>query len=61
MHFGSPKYPDYLIHEDDARKERYLGRARKIKNKKEELTWEKPESANYWSTRLLWAGKLSSN
>ena len=34
VHFGSPKYPDYLIHEDDARKERDLGRARKIKNKK---------------------------
>lgn len=24
VHFGSPQYPDYLTHEDDARKERYL-------------------------------------
>ena len=57
VHFGSIKYPDYLIHEDDARKERYLARAKKIKNKQGELTWDKPESANYWSTRLLWGGK----
>ena len=57
VHFGSPKYPDFLIHQDDARKERYLARAKKIKNRKGEFTWEKPESANYWSTRLLWEGK----
>ena len=57
MHFGSPKYPDFLIHQDDSRKKRYLARAKKIKNKQGELTWEKPESANYWSTRLLWARK----
>lgn len=57
VHFGSQQYPDYLIHEDSARKERYLARAKKIKNKQGELTYEKPESANYWSVRLLWAGK----
>ena len=43
VHFGSPKYPDFLIHQDDARKERYLARAKKIKNRKGEFTWEKPE------------------
>ena len=58
LHFGSPAYPDYLIHEDDARKERYLSRAKKIPNKQGKYTWEKPESANYWSTRLLWSGKI---
>ena len=47
VHFGSPRYPDYLIHEDTAWKERYLTRAKKIKNKQGELTYEKPESANY--------------
>ena len=57
VHFGSKKYPDYLIHEDSARKERYLARAKKIKNRKGELTYEKPESANYWSVRLLWEGQ----
>lgn len=57
VHFGSIKYPDFLIHEDDAREERYLARAKKIKNKQGELTWEKPESANYWSVNLLWGKK----
>ena len=33
MHFGSLKYPDYLIYQDDAKKERYLARAKKIRNK----------------------------
>lgn len=49
-HFGSPKYPDFLIHQNDVRKERYLARAKKIKNEQGELTFDKPESANYWST-----------
>ena len=54
VHFGSPKYPDYLIHKDDERRDRYLSRATKIKNKQGELTHNKPESSNYWSTKLLW-------
>ena len=33
IHFGSSQYPDYLIHKDKERKERYLARAKKIKNK----------------------------
>lgn len=57
VHFGSKQHPDFLIHQDDATKERYLARAKKIKDKQGVLTWEKPESANYWSTRLLWDGK----
>ena len=54
VHFGSPKYPDYLTHQDKDRREKYLARATKIKNKQDELTHNKPESANYWSTKLLW-------
>ena len=57
VHFGLPKNPDFLIHQDEVRKERDLARAKKIKNRNGEFTWEKPESANYWSTRLLWDGK----
>ena len=55
LHFGSPQYPDFLIHKE--RKEKYLTRAKKIKNKKGELTYENPESANFWSVNLLWSGK----
>ena len=54
VHFGSPKYPDYLIHQDKDRRDKYLTRATKIKNKQGELTHSNPESSNYWSTRLLW-------
>ena len=45
VHFGSPKYPDYLTHKD---KDKYLARATKIKNKSGDLTYNYPESANYW-------------
>ena len=55
-HFGSPSYPDYLIHKDEDRKDRYVARAKKIKNRSGQLTYENPESANYWSVRLLWDG-----
>ena len=54
LHFGSSNYPDFLIHKDEERKDKYLARAKKIKNKKGELTYENPESANYWSVNLLW-------
>ena len=54
IHFGSSQYPDYLIHKDKERKERYLARAKKIKNKQGELTYTNPESSNFWSVNLLW-------
>ena len=57
LHFGSSQYPDFLIHKDKERRDKYLARAKKIKNKKGELTYENPESANYWSVNLLWSGK----
>ena len=54
VHFGSTQYPDYLIHKDQDRRDRYLARAKKIKNKQGELTYTNPESSNYWSVNLLW-------
>ena len=57
IHFGSSQYPDFLIHKDKDRKERYLTRAKKIKNKQGELTYTNPESANFWSVNLLWPEK----
>ena len=57
VHFGSPNYPDYLIHGDKERRDKYLARATKIKNKIGELTYTKIESPNYWSTNLLWPKK----
>ena len=57
IHFGSPNYPDYLIHQDKDRRDRYLARATKIKNKQGELTYTNPESSNYWLVNLLWPEK----
>ena len=54
IHFGSAQYPDFLIHKDKQRKEKYLTRAKSIKNKQGELTFTNPESANFWSVNLLW-------
>ena len=47
INFGNQKYEDFLIHGDEERRKESLARAKKIKNKKKELTWENPESANY--------------
>ena len=57
VHFGSPKYPDFTIHKDKERRDKYLSRAMKIKNKKGELTYNNPESSNNWSVNLLWPKK----
>ena len=57
VHFGSPKYPDYTIHKDKERRDKYLARATKIKNKQGELTHNNPESPNFWSVHLLWPEK----
>ena len=57
VHFGSSQHPDYLIHKDQERKDRYLARSTKIKNKQGELTYTNPESANFWSVNLLWPEK----
>ena len=57
VHFGSPKYEDYTIHKNKERRDKYLSRATKIKNKKGELTYTNPESSNYWSIHLLWPKK----
>ena len=57
IHFGSSQYPDFLIHKEKERKERYLARAKKIRNKQGELTFNNPESANFWSVNLLWPEK----
>ena len=57
VHFGSSKYEDYTVHKDKERRDKYLSRAMKIKNKQGELTYNNPESSNYWSVHLLWPKK----
>ena len=54
VHFGSPKYEDFLIHKDEDRRKKYRSRAMKIKDKHGELTYTNPESPNFWAINLLW-------
>ena len=65
LHFGSSEMQQYkdstglglythLNHNNKERRKRYLARAKGIKNKKGELTWNNPESANYFSVKFLW-------
>ena len=54
VHFGSSQYEDYTIHGDKDRRDKYLSRAMKIKNKNGELTYNNPESPNFWAINLLW-------
>ena len=54
VHFGSPAYEDYTQHKDEVRRDKYLARAKKIKNKHGELTCDNIESPNFWSINLLW-------
>lgn len=65
IHFGSSSYGQYkdstrlglyksLDHGDKERQKKYLARAKGIKNKKGELTWTDPETANFYSVKYLW-------
>jgi hypothetical protein len=44
----------HLNHLDKERRRKYLARAKGIKNKQGKLTWDNPESSNYYSIRFLW-------
>ena len=50
---GLGLYSEY-DHGDEVRRDRYLARAKGIKNKKGELTWTDPESPNFYSVKYLW-------
>lgn len=54
IHFGQKGYEDFLDHKDPDRRNNYLTRAKGIKNKKGQLTYNNPFSSNYWSINILW-------
>ena len=54
IHFGDPRYEDYLTHLDRKRRAQYRKRASKIKNKDGKLTYKDKNSPNFWSYHLLW-------
>lgn len=66
IHFGQKGYEHFfdktrllnksLNHKDEKRRERYLKRSKGIKDKKGNLTYKNPESANFHSIKILWMG-----
>ena len=53
IHFGSVKTDDYINHHDHVQREKYLKKAKKIKDKDGRLTHKLPFYPNYWSVNLL--------
>ena len=65
IHFGALGMKQYkdstglglysnLDHGDKERRKRYLARAKSIKDKNGNLTWNNKESPNYYSVKYLW-------
>jgi len=65
IHFGDTRYQHFkdstplkiysnLDHNDKERRESYLKRAKGIKNKEGNITWNDKNSANYYSVKFLW-------
>lgn len=54
IHFGHPDYEDWHDHQDKERRERYLKRASKIKDKNGNYTYKNKSKPNFWAYHLLW-------
>ena len=54
IHFGDPRYEDFLTHQDWKRRIRHRKRASEIRDKQGNLTYKDKNSANFWSYHLLW-------
>ena len=54
IHFGDKRYEDFTQHKDKKRRENYIKRASKIRDKNGKLTKDNPLSPNYWAMRILW-------
>ena len=65
IHFGDVNYKHFndktglldkdLNHNDRKRQENYLKRSKAIKDKKGNLTYKNPLSANYHAVKILWS------
>jgi hypothetical protein len=54
IHFGDATAEDYRQHRDKDRRESYLKRSAKIRDKNGKLTANNKNFANYWSRNYLW-------
>ena len=53
IHFGSTKTEDFITHKDQVLRDKYLNKAKKIKNKDGQFTYQNPDYPNYWTVQLL--------
>jgi len=54
IYFGARGMSDYTIHRDKKRRDRYLARARKIRDGDGNLTHNDKTRSNFWSINILW-------
>ena len=54
IHFGAKGMSDFTIHKDKKRRDRYLKRARGIRDGDGNLTHNDKTRSNFWSINILW-------
>ena len=54
IHFGAKGMSDFTIHKDKKRRDRYLKRARGIRDGRGNLTHMDKTRSNFWSINILW-------
>ena len=55
IHFGSDKHEDYLMHNDNKRRENYKKRHKAIKLKDGTPAYKNKMQPAYWSMRFAWS------
>ena len=53
IHFGSTKTEHFITHKDQVLRDKYLNKAKKIKNKDGQFSYQNPDYPNYWSVKHL--------
>lgn len=54
IHFGDLRYQDFTQHKNLNRKKSYLKRAKGIRDKQGNLTYNNKNKSNFWAIRILW-------
>lgn len=52
--FGAKGMSDFTIHKDKARRDRYLKRAKGIRDGRGNLTHKNKNKSNFWAINILW-------
>ena len=54
IHFGDDRYQDFTQHKNLEKKKSYLKRAKGIRDKQGNLTYNNKNKSNFWAIRILW-------